>query len=857
MIKLFSTLLLGVSVSAFANAQKPNIVSPVPNNVVKKGQIVESNVSTEENIDSSFLIKNSELTKNLPTYMQDWKKYVLEKNIDLTCPQKYSIINCVFVNKSELIEDGEVLKLKIIGHSFAEGFLEQPIILNMNEKNIWAKKILLNNKIASLIEKEEKSYVEINKGDFVIEIILNKNQIKNLKTISFNDNAPIIFENKIKNKNFIKEENVITAYSKTEEQNKEKQISEKDINNEILDINVYRKLNTSVPNVLSTKLKITYSGKEVKKSLGKVLPDGFVFNQANSNLNIEYKNNEFFVTLKNGEHLINIESFSFENLESINVESLVPSANQEIWSIEQNSNLRQVNIVAEQSVDPNQGNVPQEWRKFPSYLVKNNLKIKNERQGVEENNKVKITINRKSYYGFSDGLWTNFDNLNVNNMGSQILYKNNDESNLENFSVLQQDFGPKEKKEEPQSILKIDNKNGVLIPQGNFEAQSQSNSEQTSMSPNIYAGENIFSNWDVYLAPRLRAITAYGDGDNIKTTNTWSDNWNLYVMFSLFIITLIYYKLFGKKIAAMAFVGIVIFNTQFFAWPLWTAILVSLGILKLLPNKENSKFAKHVFNFGLIFLALTVMYGFSYIVSEIQAIVNPSIELIKNRKESMLSYFNNFLFILLSYFLIVKLIDIKNDKTSIFMKVFSSALYFVGFSIVLSAMGGFFATGKEGVFGSSPRNLNTATMRTIEENYPNAPAEADMMSKSMVPQLSSLAKKEKFDNDQVKEKIYTKKVQVGSGKPNVESFVNNYFSIENKTFVNGSNINILIAPIWLVNVFGLFQIGFLVLSLLLFTLGLLLLSNDKKWFNRIPKVITQNKYVNYLIVQELEKGLKK
>lgn len=65
---------------------------------------------------------------------------------------------------------------------------------------------------------------------------------------------------------------------------------------------------------LTLKIKIIYSGNIKEMSLGKVLPNDFHLLKAESNLKIEYKDNEFYVTMMPGEYFIDVEAYKLPNL---------------------------------------------------------------------------------------------------------------------------------------------------------------------------------------------------------------------------------------------------------------------------------------------------------------------------------------------------------------------------------------------------------------------------------------------------------------------------------------------------------------------------------------------------------------
>jgi hypothetical protein len=814
---------------------------------------------------SPYVIKNKDLETVLPKQAVDWLEMVKRNNPQLNCPQISEGASCLFISSISIDQENGEYQITLNGSSFIDGYVNLPLVTKVSsqEENskIWFKKILVNGKDAEVIEKEGKLMAGVDKGDFGLKVIISKSNSKDITSISM-ENAPLILINNIKDKNFIKDGNVIRLAEKAVANEIATANTPKADHQDELQVNVFRKIHTQIPNVLSTKIKIIYSGKPKDFYLGKVLPEGFEFNSANSNLKIEKKDDGFWIKLVSGESYLNIESFLLKNISNIKVDGLVKSSESEVWSLQQESNIRQVEVASNTQVDPKQAMVPTDWIALPAYLVKNDFNIKDNRRGLEENKNVDITFNRISFFGFNKDEMVHLDSMNIKNYGVQFLNKNGSGVFPESFSVNNQN----------QVLLSTDKNFGAIIPKGDFQATTQTITKQSTIPVQFWDGKTNISQWVINLAPRMKmfAIT----GDSIKSQGTWLDNWNLYVVFSVFLIVLTFYKLFGRTTAIMAFVGLMLFQDEVFSWALWLTILFVLGLQKVLPNQAESKFARVVNATGFAALGLFVLYAVSFIKKEIQLMINPSLELIAPTLNIINS--NNYIVHLAVIAFIIylmsgsKQLDGKKQPSKSGVKV---AVILLAISGCLISLPSLLTMSRDSVLGTGAANvtLDNNRLRTLGDEEvspapafapppPSDPAQMDkQLQEGIVSNsISSYGEARKFTNTKVMENIILKKAQVGSGVPTWNNYSNNKYTIQSSEAIkNDSEIRFWIAPVWMVNILSFIQIAFLLMSIFLFTIGVLHLSNKEDWFNKIPYSIRRHKLVQILLINDLKKGFSK
>lgn len=802
--------------------------------------------SSNNNNNNYYFLQNNNYSNNLPKQAQDWLEFVKKNNQELNCPESQSVKTCVFMSSVQLDENNGEYQISINGNSFINGFVEVPTLTKSeNNSQIWFKKLTINGKDSEILKNNNKLFVSVEKKDFELKIFLNKKSSAELSNINFS-NTPLILINNIKTKDFIKEEQTIKIYQKEKIKNLnlKSENQELNLNLENLQVNVFRKIKTQIPTILSTKIKIVYSGPSKDLFLGKIIPENFQFNTAQSSLRIEKKEDGFWTKIIPGEHEINIESFLLKDINVIKTNGLVEQTKNEIWSLEQINNIKQVDASATQQVDPKQALVPREWNMYPAYLVKEQFNYKTVRKGLSENKNLKINLSRNSYYGFTQENMIHIDKMSIENSGIQFLTNINNTITNEKFSINGNN----------QTLLKINDKSGVIIPKGKFNAENQSFTNSNSIPIQTWEGTTQLNNWDIYLAPRYRMFAALGD--SIKTTNTWLDNWGLYTVFSIFLILLAFYKLFGKTIAILAFISFLIFPNNLFSWGLWLTIFFTLGMLKVLPENSQSVLSKYIKNFGSLSLFLFSLYIIDFIRVETQLMINPSLEILISQLRILNPY--NFVNNIIVLFLIFMTFDLFYNRKTVEIDTKSkkySMLKIIGFTFISIPII-FYLVGNinlnknnnlGGINNSTNQNYNDSTQS--QKNF-SIPQSASFESSSHRNKIES------FSDKEIETNIILKTAQVGSGKPSWDNNlkVNSYNIKSIDTLNKNTTITFYIAPIWLVNILTIFQILFLLLSIFLFGIGLIHLSNKKDWFNNIPLIIRENKFVKVLLINDLKRG---
>ena len=549
--------------------------------------------------------------KDLPVMLAPWVNWIKAKNLeDLCLLNNANEKQCVFVPLVEIGENDNFFNFKISGSSYLKEFWIK--IPSGQSQKVWPENILVNNQKGQVLEKDGFSLVKVAKGDFNIVFNINKQDLRSNPSLQLAQNF-LIIKNKTST-SWLAENNQLLWIAKKVQ---EKEEATSSVKNE--EIKVYRKLSDGIPLKLETRIQVVYSGKEKEIFLGKVLPEEFKLLQIQSDLSINQREDGFYIKVISGEHWLTFMAYSFNNTKSIATKDLVKGKINEFWSVKNDVNVRQTEIKLAQAVDPKQAFVPQEWQNLPTYNVKEALGIETVRRGINLQDNLSYKSNRMSWYGFNNDTMLHVDNMTFKNEGKSFMSFDGSITPKE-FSLNQQ----------PQMIVENDKKQGIVLKQGQYPASFYAQTSTEFNTKFIADSKQDLALWNLTIAPRHRLLHVTGVD---RAIDSWTDKWNLYTIFAIFLITLGFYKLFGIPLALLSFSCIFLFQSNaFLSWTIWPMLLLLMALLKVLPVKN--KFTRLV-RYTTAILVIGVSFIFIiFTVQEARYIMNGSLEKINHGRFS-------------------------------------------------------------------------------------------------------------------------------------------------------------------------------------------------------------------------------
>lgn len=800
---------------------------------------------------NSFITEMPSSGKVLPTEYGKWVDFIKNKNPELNCPHLENKATCFFLSKVSLENVNNEVLVNVSGEIKVDGKVKSVVVLDDKNSAVMPKRILVNNASAISSKINNERFVDVKSGSFNIQYVFDSFAFKNAKTVDLGK-QPIFVQNNIKDYSLLLAGQVLNIQNIEEKPIEQPIVVQEENTNQKVAISVYRKLDYGYPNVLETRINILNTKGNEKVNLGKILPEGFILNQVNANFQLNQENGDFIATLRPGSYSIQMFAFKNELSNDLSISGLINNVQREVWSVNSSGFVGSIAVKDAEKVEPNRSQVPGEWTQLPAYMLQEKITIEQINKGIEIS-KGNVPLNnvstrRVSFFGFDDKhmLHVDVSNISGNERATQINLRND------------VDFQKVEINGEVKPILKEEDSFLLEIPQNQDINLKLVAKTDTNVPLVLFNEDASLNSWVVYLEPRLRMLGVTGD---LKSANTWLNSWDLYKFFAFFFIVFLFYKFTNIKMAALAFFGLLILPIEYFSWYYWLVFFFVLSLLKVAP--ENSKQRNFLVTLGFVYTVYFVVTFLQFMFYEIQFIFFPMMEL----KNYQLISFASFWYLLIAILIAAISMIEKKEKSAeetedgkVKKEPFTYkklVLWVVGTIVFLVVVSTLMSTGKDAVFGSND-NL------TYQGNvYEPSMAKSDMTGRgvaeeafSAAPMLSAPATASVLsreirviEQEEIFENMNKKNAFVGMKEPDFSIRHNGgVYYMKSTSVVNSSDkeARFLIMPRWLVNIFGVIQIAFMLVTLLWFTSNLVY-KTRKDWFEKVPSRLRGNKWFLWLI----------
>lgn len=373
-----------------------------------------------------------------------------------------------------------------------------------------------------------------------------------------------------------------------------------------LELSVYRHLTDSVPQILITRLRLKISGQARELLLGKSLPTGFAAMDIKSILPVRLEpDNRVKIQARPGTWEISIGARHEGPADAITLNDPDGQWNaSEIWVFEARNDLRSASVEGVPPVDPQQTELPAEWRSLPAYFVTpgKTVKITQHKRGDEGRPADDLSIKRT--------LWLDFDGrgLTASDSISGIVSRS---SRIEAERDTMPGRAAVAARDQLITELKNGSMPGVEVRPGNLAMTAYSRIETDPRSFTATGWKHSFSHASarLRLPPGWRLLHVSGAD---RAYPTWVSRWTFLDFFLLVVAVLATGSLFGPRLAALAAVALALawHEPAMPHWP-WLFLLGAEGVLRALssaatPSEKALSAARRLrmATAGLLFLCL-------------------------------------------------------------------------------------------------------------------------------------------------------------------------------------------------------------------------------------------------------------
>ena len=385
-----------------------------------------------------------------------------------------------------------------------------------------------------------------------------------------------------------------------------------------LEVEVQRRVVDEVPLLLVTRLDLNVSGKDREVTLGKALPDGFVPMALQSPLPARVEpDGHLRVQLRPGTWMLELTARHEGPADLLSMPATdEPWPAQEVWAFEAHNDLRIVSVEGLKAVDPNQTQLPQEWRQFPTFLMQPGkvMRLLEKRRGDSDPAPDQLSLNRKLWLDFSGGGFTVQDDVTgVMNKSWRLEMS------------LPQQLGRVAIAGTDQVITRRDSLPlaGVEIRQGQLQMQADSRIDSGVSRISAVGWDHDFQSVSamLMLPPGWRLFRASGVDD---VSNSWITDWTLLDFFLVLFIAMVVYRMWGPAWGGVALLALVMNYLEPGAprW-IWLALFAGEALARILPKGRATWVIQA---YRLVAAVIFVMITIPFMINQVRVAIYPALE---------------------------------------------------------------------------------------------------------------------------------------------------------------------------------------------------------------------------------------
>lgn len=538
----------------------------------------------------------------LPEVLKPWVGWVLEGSE--RCARLYDDEESKCVWPSRLY-----LSLKQNGGVFEQEWrlYRKAMVALPGDHRFWPREVRVNGKDGYVVTHNNAPFLVLEKGDHKVKGVFSWNAIPRKLAIPTNTGL-INLELNGKKINFpLRDKGGALLVGK------EKQIKGE---RSRLDVVVHRKIIDEIPLKIQTRIKLDVAGKSREIFLDRSILEGFIPLQMKSQLPARLEDNGVLrVQVRPGTFFIRVDSRQGQKKDSLKLnKGKAPWPKSEVWVFEPRPELRLVELSGLQAIDSQQTTIPNEWRRFSAYQIKeeSELKFVQRRRGAAKSSVNQMTLSRHLWLDF-DGKGMTFKDRLKGSLKENLRIEMGQYANLGRISL----------KNEDQFITKHDGRVGIEVQRGPFDISGEGRIKENSSSFNAISWNHDVQQLKATLNLPPGWMLFHASGAD-HATHTWINRWSLLDMFMVLLISLAIAKLYSWKVGVLAFAALTLSFIEPDAprW-IWPFVIVFEALRRVLPSSWFQKTVTGVYLFLVVILLLIIL---PFSLFEIRKAIYPNLE---------------------------------------------------------------------------------------------------------------------------------------------------------------------------------------------------------------------------------------
>lgn len=388
---------------------------------------------------------------------------------------------------------------------------------------------------------------------------------------------------------------------------------------ERLEARLSRLVSDDIPMTLTTHIELVASGKSQEILLTHVLLPGFVPLSLDSPLPARFEaDGKLRVQVRPGRFAIRAAGRHMAPVASLALPAARDpfSVGEEVWAFEAHTELRLVTVEGVPAIDPQQSTLPEEWKRFPAFLVRPGeaMRFNETKRGDPEPAPDQLTLDRNLWLDFDGRGFTVQDRI-AGTVSRSWRLEMPEPAKLGRVTVDGAD----------QYITRLasDAPAGVELRRGQADISADSRIDEPlrTLSATGWACDFNSLSARLHLPPGWRLVHASGVD---RAPGSWWERWTLLDLFLVLVIAFAASRLFRWRWGGVAFLALLLSYHENGAptWS-WLNLLLAVALLRVLPEGK-ARHAIGIYRWLAVLAVVLILIPFS--VVQIRQTLYPALE---------------------------------------------------------------------------------------------------------------------------------------------------------------------------------------------------------------------------------------
>lgn len=538
---------------------------------------------------------------DIPDQLVPWKDWVLHDRPEQQCPPNHDAGNvrrCWWPSRLDLDlgERGGLFDQEVT--IYAPAWVTLP-----GSETHWPESVTANNRLLPVVKREGKPCLRLDPGDYRIKGALIWESLPEMIRIPLSVGVLTLQVNR---REIVEPD--LDRQGRLRLHGKGSQPARDDA----VTVTVFRLVEDDMPMRVVTRIWLNVSGRSREVRLAAILPDGGTPMGIDSPLPARLD--------PNGDLLVQARPGNWDIRVTVRMTGPVTTLamgkrpyGDETWSFKAFNHLRMVNVSGAPTVEPSRTRMPDEWKRFPAYLLKPGaaLEFETVRRGDPDPAPDKLSLYRSWWLDFNGKGYTVHDRINGTLSRSWHLSMQ-EPMQLGRVAVDGED----------QLITRQDSLSGVQLRRGHLSLEADSRLTSSLSALPAVGWDHDFQQVRgvLHLPPGWVLFSAGGIDTPV---GSWLQQWTLLDVFLTLIIAISAYKIRNRVIGLVALLALVLtFQEPGAPRYVWLHLLATAALLKFLPDNWFRRLIRLWWAGALIALIVTAI---PFMVQQLRTAVYPQL----------------------------------------------------------------------------------------------------------------------------------------------------------------------------------------------------------------------------------------